>query len=73
MIGIIVNQARTFLRERKHVNDDDFSVEDETDNLEFAPGPLSNWEPIPADAIRQPQMRVTLSEALRRLPRSFPP
>ena len=71
LIGIALNEAAAFLRGRKHVDCDDVSVEDETDNLEFAPGPLSNWEPIPPDTMKQQQMRHTLSEALRRLPRKL--
>jgi RNA polymerase sigma-70 factor, ECF subfamily len=71
LIGIGVSEARTFLREIEHQDCDDVFVEDETDKLEFAPGPLSNWESIPADAMGQRHTRDTLSEALGRLPRKL--
>ena len=71
LIGIALNEATAFLRGRKYVECDDVSVEDETDVPEFAPSPLSNWEAIPPDAMKQQQMRHTLSEVLRRLPRKL--
>ncbi len=69
LIRIASSEARAFLRGRKQINCDDVIMDEEADDFEYTPHPLTQWDPRPIDVIKQKQTRDALREALEGLPR----
>ncbi len=68
LIGIAVNEARAFLLKRKHMDCDEV-VSVDSDHWEDISYSFSQVSSIPRTVT--PEMRVTLSEALKRLPLKY--